>query len=128
MNARPAIPYSETQLQASAHDLMCRFRLPGVVWHHSPNELARDVKTIVQQKRIGMMVGWPDWNLYKPANPWPKPYMLEFKKPGGSMSDDQWTVRKITEAIGVEYAVCRDVERFIEQMEEWGLIRKGIAL
>lgn len=127
MNARPAIDYSENQLQASCHDLMCRFRLPGVIWHHSPNEEVRD-KAVHHQKRMGMVTGFPDWAIYKPATPWPRPYMLEFKKPGGTMSEDQWAVRKVSEEIGIEYGVCRTVDRFIELMNEWELIRPGVAL
>ena len=119
MNMRPAIDYTENQLQRSCHDMMCRMAAPGVIWHHSPNEEVRG-NAKYHQAKMGMVSGFPDWIIFK----FHTPFFLEFKVGHTEPSDAQLVFRQRAEAQGIPYAIVRTPERFLELMREWGLLNE----
>lgn len=79
----------------------------GSVVHHSPNEGKRHVSYKMRLKKLGMVSGWPDIEIFVPDSGWldvanKGPIFFELKRPGGGrLTDAQQDIHDRLQNCGV---------------------------
>lgn len=96
---------------------------PGCVYHHSPNEGKRHVSYINRLKKMGTKYGWPDLELFCPANTTSsgqnEAIFIELKAKRGTMNENQRRMRDQIIGAGFPWALCKsldDVEAFLKPL------------
>lgn len=87
----------------------------GYLLHHSPNEGKRHINFKTKLKRMGTKSGWPDLEIFVPANSFlpgkaPTPIMIELKRTrGGRVSDNQKQLSRHFKHLGIRWYCCNSV-------------------
>lgn len=105
---------SEDDLQADVAAFL-EYALPsGCIFHHSPNEGRRHVSYLNRLKKMGTKYGWPDLELFCPANCTSSGYneaiFIELKGPKGRMNENQRRMRDQIIEAGFAWALCKSIE------------------
>jgi len=102
---------------------------PESLYHHSPNEGVRHVNYKLKLKAMGFQSGWPDLELFLPADAFlpgvpAAPVFIELKrKRGGNVSDNQKRIGANLQALGCYWTVARSVEQVHEFLTGMVLLR-----
>ena len=87
---------------------------PGCVFHHSPNEGKRHVHFINRLKNMGTKYGWPDLEIFCPANTCLSnqntAIFIELKAKKGRLTENQKCMRDQIIAAGFPWKMCKSVE------------------
>jgi hypothetical protein len=118
--ARP----KECALQCAVADVLRRHALPSWRWSHFPAGEWRGVVTGARLKRMGLMRGFPDFQVISPAGLF---HGLELKRAGEILTDDQeafqlWCIRN-----GIPYSVCWTIDEALAVLDAWGCLRIKIG-
>lgn len=96
---------------------------PGCVYHHSPNEGKRHISYINRLKKMGTKYGWPDLELFCPADTTQsgqnEAIFIELKAKRGVMNENQRRMRDQIIGAGFPWALCKsldDVEAFLKPL------------
>lgn len=96
---------------------------PGCVYHHSPNEGKRHISYINRLKKMGTKYGWPDLELFCPADATSsgqnEAIFIELKAKRGVMNENQRRMRDQIIGAGFPWALCKsldDVEAFLKPL------------
>ena len=125
------LSFVETEEQLHLHvaaylDQMLPF---CTIWHHSPNEGSRHVSYKLKQKRMGTKPGWPDIEIFAPAeDTWaekPLAIFIELKRsrPKTYQSKSQKLIEQQLLSAGCEYRVCRSLEEVDEFLQNKLILR-----
>lgn len=94
-----------------------RYALPADAVCTSHENRQNGIREGARRKRRGCLAGWPDieilWN--------GRPYLIELKVPGGSLSPVQRDMHERIERAGVSVAVCRSVDGVLNYLSTCGL-------
>lgn len=119
---------NENTLQYACVDHLRIRAAPAVWWHHSPNECIRD-DTVIHQRRMGCIFGFWDLVIFKPLEvsevpliEIDEPHWFELKTRDGNLTDNEQKFRGMLYMRGAKHKVCRDVDTFVNQCLDWGLI------
>lgn len=83
-----------------------------------PNGGARDQITGAILKAEGVVAGVADLILFVPNGS--HPYLcIEMKTPKGRQSDAQKKWQKAVESVGAKYVICRSLDEFISQVNDY---------
>ena len=86
--------------------------------HHSPNGGHRNVMEAAKFKQMGVRAGYPDLTLLVPRKGF-HALFIEMKTPKGKQSEHQREYQKELEEQGYKYIICRSVEEFIKQVDDY---------
>ena len=86
--------------------------------HHSPNGGHRNVMEAAKFKQMGVRAGYPDLTLLVPRKGF-HALFIEMKTQKGKQSEHQREYQKELEEQGYKYIICRSVEEFIKQVDDY---------
>lgn len=86
--------------------------------HHSPNGGKRDAREAARFKAMGVRPGFPDLILLHASNGYHF-LCIEMKTETGKQSDYQKDYQRIVEAQGGKYVVCRSLDDFIREVNDY---------
>lgn len=86
--------------------------------HHSPNGGSRNVVEAAKFKQMGVRAGYPDLSLLIPRQGY-HALFIEMKTPKGRQSENQKEYQAELESQGYKYVICRSVQDFINEIEEY---------
>lgn len=95
----------------------------GIVHTHIANETNGDPKRGIQNKRIGVSSGFPDYIILLPLGVFGDkiPVAIEMKKPhGGVVSSNQKAWLAQLESVGFECAVCNGASEAVKFLRDLG--------
>tara|TARA_R100001594_G_scaffold26777_1_gene51476 strand:- start:367 stop:762 length:396 start_codon:yes stop_codon:yes gene_type:complete len=106
---------SEYTIHCQIVDLLNAHLPPGCAVHHSPNEGKHKVQYRAKQKRMGVMYGWPDIEVFVPRRYWKSQedyatIFLEVKTARGRTSRNQQFVHKYLREAGAQVHIVRSIE------------------
>lgn len=90
----------------------------SLLLHHSPNGGFRNITEAVRFKQMGTRKGFPDLVLLVPAKGY-HGLFVEMKATKGKQSDEQKQYQKAVENVGYKYVLCRSIESFIAQVNDY---------
>ena len=93
--------------------------VPGVVYLHPANGGARTAIEGAILKGLGVVAGAPDLMLFHGG----KSFAIELKAEGGRVTEAQVEMLTRLKDAGVLTAVCHGVDRAIEVLQEWQLLK-----
>ena len=111
----------EMVLHLAVVDMLTKLGHPKWRWTHFPAGEAREVRTGVRLKRMGLKPGWPDLILVAPGGRF---YGLELKREGEDLTDAQSAFRLWAIAEGVRTAVVCTFDEAFATLAGWGAIRR----
>lgn len=83
-----------------------------------PNGGKRNAIEAAKFKQMGVRAGFPDLVLFVPNRFYP--FMgIELKTKTGRQSESQKTYQQEFESIGAKYVICRSLDDFIREIEEY---------
>lgn len=86
--------------------------------HHSPNGGHRNVMEAAKFKQMGVRAGYPDLTLLVPRKGY-HALFIEMKTAKGKQSEHQREYQAELEKQGYKYIICRSVQDFIKEIEEY---------
>jgi hypothetical protein len=98
--------------------------LPSWQWCHIPSGEARDIRTAVKLKQMGVRRGWPDLVLISPAG---LLHCLELKRAGETLTVDQEAFQTWSIKNGVPYVVAYTIDEALVALDVWGCLRIKIG-
>ena len=119
MNAPAKLAMTENQLQYACVEYLHNCALPDILYCHTPNEGIRSKGQNIHQYRMGLLAGWPDFQILREG----KIHFIEFKVGNRKLTDKQEAVRLRIKAQGLPYQVVRTPEEFILAIKIWGMVR-----
>jgi hypothetical protein len=111
---------SEFSLHVTIADVLLRWSLPGVEWTHFPAGELRTAATAGKLARMGTRRGWADFQIFHADG---RVMLLEIKRPGGKLSEDQRRIADHMLAAGHAFEVVNSVEAAIEVLVGWNVVR-----
>jgi hypothetical protein len=110
----------EIALHCAVAKLLREHCLESWQWFHIPNGEARDIRTAVKLKKMGVKAGLADIALISPGGMF---HALELKRLGERLSDAQrdfqsWCVRS-----AVPYSVAYSLDDALEVLSAWNCLR-----
>lgn len=88
--------------------------LMGIVCFHIPNERSSSVANMMKLKRLGLLPGAADLEVWVPINGKTKTVYMEVKRHDGRQSVNQKTFQAKCENAGYPYHVVRSLDEAIE--------------
>lgn len=97
-----------------------RFQYPSLsgVLFAIPNGGRRDAATGARMKEEGVVAGVSDLILLRGSGPYGA-LCIEMKTPSGRQSETQKKWQRIAEENGAKYVVCRSLDDFMKEIEEY---------
>ena len=86
--------------------------------HHSPNGGRRNVIEAARFKAMGTRKGFPDLILLYPSKGY-HALLIEMKTEKGRQSPSQREWQEKVESVGNKYVICRSLEQFIVEIEDY---------
>ena len=118
-----------TRERVIQRDIIKALRQLGIRSVHVPNgaNLAGDAGARMRQmaalRADGVLPGWPDLLIWKPAPGLPPLFgVLEVKRPGGVLSDDQLSVQASLLRDGWSYRAVSSVVDALQAVRAWGWV------
>lgn len=119
----PTVAPSELTLHIAVAETLRRFCRPDWLWWHTPNGELRDPRAAAKLRAMGVRPGVPDLLLIDPDG-WLR--CLEFKAPGGRLSDSQEAFRAFCIARGIPFVVAYSVDEALIAFETWGCLTRRL--
>ena len=111
--------HTESKIQsACVNEFRRLFPKYAMVLFAIPNGGARDAKTGYWLKQEGVIAGVPDLLLAVPKGKYASLY-IEIKSPIGRQTKEQILMQVELEHHGNKYVICRNVEQFIEEIQNY---------
>ena len=121
---------TEDELQIQVASWLPLALPPGCVFHHSPNEGTRHVAFKTKIKRMGTKFGWPDLEIFVPADQsrtgLSSAIFIELKRiKGGRLNDNQKTMRDALLDAGAHWGMARSLDEVHEILAPLVKLRAG---
>lgn len=102
----------------------------GCIFHHSPNEGTRHVAFKMKLRRMGTRFGWPDLEIFVPADVSKAGISLsifiELKRPGaGRLNENQQKMRDALLDAGCHWGLARSLDQVEEILSPLVKLRAG---
>lgn len=110
----------ELSLHKDVAKLLRDHCLPDWKYFHPANGEKRDIRTAARLKSLGVIKGIPDLVLISPHG---SAHFLEFKRPGGELSEEQAEFRLWCVKHNVPYVVAWRMDQVLEELDLWGCLR-----
>jgi len=121
---------TEAEIQRSIVEWLGYVLPRGSLVHHSPNEGRHKVQWRVAQKRLGVLAGWPDLEIFCHPAGWIgaggwRPIFLEVKAPHGSVRQTQRDMIERLRAVGCHAEIVRSIDESRDVLAQWIRLSHG---